>query len=100
MSYVTFMMTSHKFSCIILMTGMTALMTLDHQTDLEGTERIRSRAYDTQSTLGEISRHRSISEYTCEKELDEKPNSIRLLNVNDHLTLVCRLYQKGSYKID
>ena len=39
-------------------------------------------------------------EYTCEKELGEKPDSIRLLNPDDHLTLVCRLYSKGLYKID
>jgi hypothetical protein len=63
-------------------------------------ERIRSRAYDTPSTLGETSRHRSISEYTCEKELGKKPDSIRLFNVDDHLTFIRSLYRKGLYEID
>jgi len=46
---MTFMMTLIDF-WLILLTGMTATMTLDHRTDHEGTERIRSRAYDTPNT--------------------------------------------------
>ncbi len=63
-------------------------------------ERICSRVYDTPSTSEEISRHWSISEYICGKESDEKPDSIRLLDLDDHLTPVRRLYTKGSYEID
>ncbi len=81
---MTFMMTFLNLY-LILMTGMTALMTLDHRTDLEGTERIHSRAYDTTNTF--ITWRRS--EYTCEKESGKKPDSL------DHLTFIRRQYRKG-----
>ena len=74
---------------------MTATMTLDHRTDHEGTERIRSRAYGTTNTILPL---RS-SEYTCEKESGEKPESLRLLNGDDHLTFVRRQYRKEIVRI-
>ncbi len=87
---MTFMMTFLNLYSI-LMTGMTAPMTLDHRTNHEGTERIRSRAYNTTNTFITWSR----SEYTWEKESGEKPDSLRLLNEDDHLTFVRRQYRKG-----
>ena len=49
-------------------------------TDLEGTDKIRPWAYDTTNTLVWF----PPSEYRLKKESGEKPDSIRLLNPDDH----------------
>lgn len=62
-----------------LFIGKTAL-TPRITTDLEGTDKIRPWAYDTTNTLVWF----PPSEYRLKKESGEKPDSIRLLNPDDH----------------